>query len=217
MFRTASKKSYDRTRILADARRAVKRGKHAKAIALYERIRQAEPDNVDVLRRLALQRVHAGQRDEAWRDCRAAAEGLVKQGFREQAIGVCRDFATHVPDEPAVWLALSRLEFARNRAPDAVDVLLEGRRFFRSRRGRQKALILLREARRIDPTHFEANFDLSRLLIRSGARVPARRLLVELEHHVSGRELRRLRGRMFSLSPGPTTAWRWLSALVRGE
>jgi tetratricopeptide (TPR) repeat protein len=210
-------RGYDRSRILADARRAGGRGKHAKAIALYEQIQQIEPENTDVLRRLAAQRVRAGQREDALRDCRSAAERLASRGFVEQAIGVYRDFASHVPDEVAVWEALSELELERERRPDAVGVLLEGRRFLRSRRRRQDALSLLRRARKIDPTHFEANFDLAGLLMRCGAPVPARRILVDLERHARGRDLRRLRGRLFRLSPGLGVAARWVSALVRGR
>ncbi len=212
----ASRKGYDRNRILADARRAVGRGKHGKAIALYERVGRVEPENTDVLRRLAAQRARAGQREEAWRDCRSAAGELVERGFVEQAIGVYREFATHLPDETAVWKALSQLELEREREPDAVGVLLEGRRFFRSANQRQEAVSLLRLARKIDRTHFEANFDLARLLARDGGSVPARRILMELELHVRGRELRRLRGKLFRLSPGFGTAWRCLSALLRG-
>ena len=205
---------YDRARILAGARRAAGRGRHVKAIALYERIQQVEPENTDVLRRLAAQRARAGQREEAWRDCRSTAERLTERGFLEQAIGVYRDFAFHLPREVAVWDALSELEITRDRPLDAVAVLLEGRSFFRSRSQRQEALSLLRKARKIDPTHFEANFDLSGLMIRCGAKLPARRVLVGLERHVRGRNLRRLRGRLFRLSPGPRTALGWLSAML---
>lgn len=210
------RRGYDRGRILAEARRAAGRGKFEKAIVLYERIRRVEPENTDVLRRLAALRARAGQRDEAWRDCRTAAERLLETGFLEKAIGVYRDFAKRLPREVAVWEALSDLELARQRRPDAVRVLLEGRRFFRSRRGRPTALSLLRRARRIDATHFEANFDLAAVLARGGARASARRILADLERHARGRDLRRLRGRQLRLSPSPGAAWRWLSALVRG-
>ena len=47
------KQGYDRTRILADARKASRRGNHAKAIALYERVHEVEPHDTDVLRRLS--------------------------------------------------------------------------------------------------------------------------------------------------------------------
>jgi tetratricopeptide (TPR) repeat protein len=213
----ASRRGYDRARILADARRAAGRGRHAKAIALYERIQEVEPENTDVLRRLAAQRARAGQREEAWRDCSATAQRLVEQGFVEQAVGVYRDFAHHLPQNLEVWNALADLELERERAPDAVAALVEGRGYFRRAREREQALGLLRRARKIDPTHFEANFDLSGLLIRSGSRLPARRLLQDLERHARGRDLRRLRGRLFRLSPGPRSAWGWLSAWIRGK
>lgn len=208
---------YDRARILAGARRAAGSGRHAKAIALYERIREVEPENTDVLRRLAAQRARAGQNEEAWRDCREAAERVAVKGFVDQAIGIYRDFAHHVPREVEVWKAIADLELERDRAPDAIAALLEGRAFFRSSRDLGDALALLRRARRIDPTHFDANFDLAGVLIRGGAGPRARTLLLELERHVSGTQLRRLRGRLLRLSPTPRAAWRWLSALVIGR
>lgn len=213
----SSDRGYDRARILAGARRAAGRRRHAKAIALYERIQKVEPENIDILRRIAAQRVRAGQNEEAWRDCRTAADRLTEQGFVEQAIGTYRDFAFHQPSDVAVWKAISDLELERGRAPDAVAALLEGRSFFRARRHREDALALLRRARKIDPTHFEANFDLAGTLIRCGAAPRARKILTDLEQHVRGSQLRRLRGRLFRLSPGPGAAWRWLSALVGGR
>ncbi len=71
------KKSYDRSRIIADARRAAQRGDHVKAIAHYERVQEVEPQNTDV-RRLAAERAQAEQRVEAWCEYRAAAEGLIR-------------------------------------------------------------------------------------------------------------------------------------------
>ncbi len=210
-------RGYDRTRILGQARRAAQRGAKVKAIALYEQVLEVEPHNTDVLRKIAVQRAKAGQREEAWRDCRAAAEGLVRQGFIEQAIGVYREFAGFIPREPAVWHALADLELQRGRMPDAVAALVDGRRHFRSRKQIAEALALLRQAHKIDPTHFEANFDLAGLLITAGAPVPARRLLDSLRPHAkSRRNRRRLRGRMFRLSPTPAAAWRWLAALFGG-
>lgn len=208
-------RGYDRDRIIADARRAASRGATTKAIALYDRVREVEPRNPDVLRRVAVLRAKAGQREEAWRDCGAAAEGLVKLGFVDQAIGIYREFATHLPDHAAVWLALAGLELERKRAPDAVGVLVEGQRHLRKRRHRAEALSLLRRARQIDPNHFEANFALAGLLIRERALAPARRILEGLAPHVrSRRDRRRLRGRLFWLSPTPLAGLRWLGALL---
>lgn len=208
-------RGYDRSRILADARQASRRGATAKAISLYARVQEVEPNNTDLLRRVGVLRARAGQREEAWRDCNAAAERLAKRGFVDQAIGIYREFVSHLPDVLPVWHAIAALELERNRPPDAVGALLEGRRHFRSRRTRADAIGLLRRARQIDPTHFEANFELSGLLIHEKVRGPARRILEELLPHVrSRRDRRRLRARLFRIAPTPAAAGRWLLALL---
>ena len=209
-----SKKSYDRTRILEDARKAARKGDHTRAIAHFERVQEVEPHNTDVLRKLAAERAQAGQRAEAWRDYRRAGEALAGRGFVDQAIGVYREAATHLSDEAEVWEALSDLEVARKRTPDAVAVLLEGCRHFRSRRTRQQALSLLHRARRLDPSHFEANFGLASLLAKSGARARALRILDQLTRTARGRNLRRVRSRQLLLSPTPAAAWRWIASLA---
>ena len=213
----AARKEYDRARILKSARSAARRGRHQKAIALYERVHEVEPENVDVLRRLAAQRARAGQHEEAWRDCQLVAERLTKQGFVDQAIGVLRDFAHHLPREIGVWTSLARLQFDRDRKPDAIAALLEGRAVFKGRKDREQALMLLRTARKIDVTHFAANFALAGLLASAGNKPHAIRILQELEGHTQGRERRRLRGRLFRLSPGPRTAWRWVRSCFGGR
>ena len=207
------KKPYDRARIMAKARRASRRGAHAKAVALYERVQAKEPGNVELLRRLARARLRAGQREQALRDCHVAARGLVERGFVAQAIGLYREFARDMKREASIWESLAELELERKRAPDAVAVLVEGSRHFRSRARRADALALLRRARTIDPTHFEAGFQLADVAWRSGQVRPARRLLASLEPHARTRRDRlRLRARLFRLAPTPAAAWRWLGA-----
>ena len=210
-------RGYDRAKTLSHARRAARRGAHAKAIALYEQVREVEPENPDLLRRIAVQRIRAGQREEAWRDCRLAAEKLARRGFVAQAIGTYREFASRFSDEVGAWHALAELEIERERRPDAVQVLLEGRRCLRSRARRKDALALLRRARGIDPNHFEANFELAVLMAREGAARPARRILESLAPHArTRRDRRRLRGRLFRMSPSPAAAWRWLAVALGG-
>ena len=208
------RRGYDRARLLESARKAAARGRHEKAIGFYERVLAVEPENFDLLRRVAGQRARAGQREQAWHDCQTVAEQLRKRGFVEQAVGVYRDFAHHLPDESSVWNALCDLQLERGSQADAIASLLEGRAVFKARAQRDQALALLRRARKIDSTHFEANFALAGLLARGGSKAPALRILKELEGHVQGRQRRRLRARIFRFSPGPRTAWRWLRACL---
>jgi len=205
--------SYDRGRVLKQARRAAKRRSHAKAAELYARVRKAEPSNADVLRRVAAHRIRAGLREEALRDCRVAAASLVRRGFVAQAIGVYREYTTRFPREVEAWRALSQLEIERGRTPDAVGVLVEASRHLRRRSMRAQGIELLKRARGLDPTHFEAGFQLADLEWRAGRAPEARRVLRSLAPHArSRRERRRLRARLFRLSPTPAAFWRWLRA-----
>jgi tetratricopeptide (TPR) repeat protein len=213
----AREKPYDRTRILADASRARKKGKHKKAIALYRQVLAVEPDNPELLRKVAPVLAEAKRHGEAWASYHRAAERFTSQGFAERAIGVYREASGYLPTEVRLWRALSDLELKRDRPVDALNALLEGRGHFRSRRTRQQAVFLLLQARKIDPSSFEANFDLADLLARSGVRDRAKRLLEELIPQVRGQQLRQVRARLFRISPTPAAAGRWLRALGEGR
>ncbi|MDH3520444.1 MAG: tetratricopeptide repeat protein [Myxococcales bacterium] len=207
-------KSYDRSRILAAASRARKRRRYKKAIGLYRRILEVEPKNPDLHRRVAPLFAKTRQHGDAWASYQRAAEGLVREGFVDRAIGVYREASRYLPRELEVWRALADLEVGRGRRVDAVNVLLEGRRHFRFRRYRREALLLLLQARKIDPSHFAASYDLARLLARTGNRQRAVRLLESLVAAATPRQRRRARARLFWLSPTPAAGWRWLRALV---
>jgi tetratricopeptide (TPR) repeat protein len=205
-------KRYDRARIMSAAAKARRRRKHQKALMLYRQVLEKEPDNPDLHRKVAPLLAATRQEAKAWTAYRSAAEGLVRQGFVEQAIGVFREATGYLPRRVEVWLSLAELELKRNRPLDAHKALLDGRRHFRSRKHRSEAIQLLVRARKLDPRHFETNFDLAGLLARGGARVRAQRLLDELAMWAHGGKLRRVRGRQFGLAPSPTAGWRWMRA-----
>ena len=208
------KRSYDRTRLLGQAMRATQRRRHMRAIALYREILAVDPNDMQVHRKIAPLLARTRQPDDAWESYRRAAEQLSKQGFVDQAIGTYREACTHLPRQHRLWLALADLEVKRGRPVDAVNALIDGSRRLRSRRTQQEALTLLQRARKIQPGAFEPNFELAGLLASAGARDRAKRILEELVPRARGRQLRRLRGRQFVLSPTPAAAWRWLAAAV---
>jgi thioredoxin-like negative regulator of GroEL len=207
-------RSYDRARILGEAARARSRGRTRKAIALYRQVLEVEPANHEVHRKLAPLLARTKQSAAAKDSYLRAAEGLARQGFQEQATGVYREAVQQLPPDADLYLKLADLQLARGRAPDALEVLLEGRRRFRRGRGRREAIRLLMRARRIDGRHFEVGLDLASLLAKEGARAHAQRLLVELASFARGPRLRRVRARQFRLAPAPGAAWLWLRALV---
>ena len=211
-------RSYDRSRLLEQAQGARRRGRRKRAIALYRRILAVDPNDATALRKIAPLLARTKRFEEAWQSYTRVAGQLKRQGFVDQAIGVYREASESLWRERKLWLALADLEVERGRGVDAVGALVDGARRLRGRRTRNDALALLMRAREIQPNAFEANFELSGLLARSGPRERARakRILLELAPRTRGRDLRRLRGRLFRLSPGPTTAWRWLAAAVGG-
>lgn len=196
---------------------ARRRRKHQKALELYQRVLAKEPDNPDLHRKVAPLLAATKQEAQAWAAYRRAVDGLVQQGFLEQAIGVFREATGYLPRHVEVWSGLAELELKRQRSADAHKALLEGRRHFRSRKHRAEAIALLTRARKIDPRHFETSFDLAGLLGRSGASRRAQRLLDELASWTQGPKLRRVRARQFGLSPSPAAGWRWMRAALRGR
>jgi tetratricopeptide (TPR) repeat protein len=206
------KTDYDRSRILAQATRARTRGNARKAIALYRRVLEHEPENGDLHRRIAPLLAATRQNTESWASYTRAVEHLRTRGFLEHAIGVLREAADCLKGDSAVWDKIAELQIERGRPIDASRALLEGSRLFRSRKDRSRALGLLLRARELAPGDFPVNFELTRHLARSGARRRALRILDELASTTRGRQLRRVRRRQFCLAPSPAALWRWLRA-----
>jgi tetratricopeptide (TPR) repeat protein len=210
-------RSYDRARVLAQATRAVRKRRPARALGFYRQILAHEPNNPDLHRRVAPLLARTGRRDEAWASYQKAGEALVRQGFLEQAIGMYREACDRLPRSPEVWIAVADLEVERGRPRDAIEALLRGRRRFRSRAARAQAMQLLRHARKIDARDFDVTFDLAGLTARAGRRDQARRMLDELVPGCSRAQLRRLRARQLAIAPGLRPAWLWLRAFVGAE
>ena len=211
------KRPYDRSRLLDRAARAAGRRRHKSAISLYREILAVDPNDVQVHRKIAPLLARTRQHADAWASYQRAAGQLTKQGFVEQAIGVYREACGLLSREHRLWLELAELEVKRGRPVDAVKALLDGSRHFRSRKTRGDALTLLQQARKIQPQAFEPNYQLAGLLSSIGARDRALRILRELAPRARGRDLRRLRLRLFVLSPTPAAAWRWVAATVAGR
>ncbi len=204
------KPAYDRRRILEQARVAARKGKRRKAIALYQRILEVEPEDVEIHRRLAPLLARAKQVDAALLSFDKAVVGLVRQGMEDKAIGVCREVLDYYPKRPEVWEALARLELDRKRTADALDAIRNGRRRCRRRAQRGDAIRLLRLAQEIAPDDVEVTTDLALLLRRSGRRPEALRLLDALARRTSGARLRSLRWAELRIDPSLARLVAWL-------
>lgn len=208
--RTAT--DYDRTRVLARASAARKRGKRKKAIELYRRVLADEPDNLELHRKLGPLLAETRQRRQALVHFGRAAQGFADRGFTDKAVGLCRQAAGFYPAEVAIWEAIAELQLRRERRADAVGALLEGRRNMRRRKLRPQAIRLLERVRAIDPGLLDPQLDLAWLLARSGRRVDACAGLDALASRHRGRARRRALRTRLRISPSPRALWRCLAA-----
>jgi class 3 adenylate cyclase len=211
------KRPFNKQQILSQAARAAQRPgrRHKlKAIALYRQALETEPNNPDLLRRIALLLAKTKDPINACLTYRLAIAEMSKGGFFSRAVGVCREALRYLPRAAPLWKDLAAMEVERGRRVDAVEALLEGRREFRGRRHGAEALELLLAAHHIDPVHLDANLDLASLLVRAGHRSRALALLDGLVT-AHPEAARRIRARQFRIAPSVRTARYWLRALFR--
>jgi tetratricopeptide (TPR) repeat protein len=212
------KTRYDRYRIMQDAARARERGKSKKALSLYQRVLEFEPENAELHRKVAPLLAQTKQQSQARSSYLRAVSALVRDGFSEQATGLYREALHFMPRDVELWAALAELQLKRDQRADAIETLLQGRHRFRRRDDRPHAIRLLLRAQEIQPYHFKATFDLAGLLAKSpGGGRRAFDLLEGLAARTRGGLLRRVRGRQFRLAPGLRSAGHWLRAVFRGR
>jgi len=213
MWKTKASK-VDRVKLMRRAAAARAKGKDRKAIALYRQVLEREPEDPALHKKLAPLYAKTNQAPEALASYQVAAEGLLRRGFNDQAIGLLRGAAGQLPTEVVLWQSVAELELQRGRRVDAVAVLVTGRGHLRKRNQRLLAIQLLADARKIDPSAFRVSYDLACLLAKTGRPALAVRLLEELAGRPDREQLARVRGRQLRLSPGPGTLGRYLRALV---
>ena len=202
--------SYDRRKLLDQARAAQGKGRTKKAIRLYQRILEAEPQDPDIHRKIAPLLARSRQPEAALASFGQAVSGLMKRGMEDKALGVCHETVQFFPQRADVWEAIARLELERKRASDALKALRSGRAHCKGRRRRADALRLLRRALDIAPDDVDIATDLARVLRRSGARVEARNLLAGLAVRVPRRQLRRVRWAQLCVDSTPHRLLAWL-------
>lgn len=215
-MRLFGKTTYDRAETLERAAKAQGRGQRKKAIAEYRKVLEQEPENPAVLGKLAVLLAQTKQLEEARQRFVAAAEVYEKQAFDDKALATYLQAAGYLPRRVELWERIAKLHVKRDRGADATRALLDGSRQLRGKKARASAIRLLREAVKIEPWHFEATFELARLLVKEAGMAQARHLYEGLCKRTRNRQLRRVRGAMFRVSPTPAAAWRWLRAAVQG-
>ena len=200
MFRT--RPPYDRQRILEAAARARAKNQRQRAIDLYRWVLAVERNNADLHGRLAPLLAETGQDFDAWNSFRATAHAALREGREDRAFAVYREASQYLPREIQVWQALARLAQRRGEMEEAIEILLEGSRHFRSPFLRPQAIHLLRRARTLDPWHFECVIELAGHLGKARQLEEARILLDGLAARATDRQRKRVAAAQMRLDPG---------------
>jgi Flp pilus assembly protein TadD len=202
----------DRQQILEAAARERARGRPRRAIALYRCVLAVERNNPELHAKLAPLLAEAGQTFDAWQSYRAVANAALREGREDRALGVYREATQLLPREIEAWQGLARLLSKRGEDAEAVEVLVDGSRRFRTPYLRPLAIHLLRRARAIEPWNAVVVIELARHLGRADQRDEARILLGELAQRANGIALRRVRFAELCVDPGPGPLLHWLKA-----
>jgi thioredoxin-like negative regulator of GroEL len=144
-----------------------------------------------------------------------AAETLSREADEARLLTLHQQAVKALPRCFEAWRELARIEVRRQRPDQACRVLLEGSRRMRGRSRRGAAIVLLRDAREIEPWHPAVGLELSRLLARQGDSAEALFVLDHLDSGVEGTKLRAVRARAWRIEPSLRHTWRWLRA-IRG-
>lgn len=205
-----SDEGLSRSQLLEKASVHRSKGRRKKAITIYRMILRDDPDDHEVHARMAPLLAATGEPGAAIASFRSAAEGFASRGFLDKAIGVYKEATEAVPHDETAWVRLCDLYLARERPKDAVTTLLDGRRGYRRRYDRPRAIRLLSRLLEVEPLHVDGAVDLARLYKASGQRAVARQTLEDLVVRLEGKPRRRVRWALFRLSPTPASLWRWL-------
>ena len=209
---------YDRKRMLERAESLEGGLRWRRALALYRQILAAEPHNGEIHARVAPLLARSGRAVESWESFKLAiraqdraGEGASARTLRQQAVRV-------LPENPEAYRLLARAELARQSPQKAIRVLVKGSRRLSRRfsRGpvRGAAIVLLRDAREIDPWNTSAVLALCRLLARDDQHAEALFLLDHLEERVSDEDLCTVRALIWRIEPSLRHSWRWMRSVL---
>lgn len=210
----ADESGYDRKRLMLEAQRARARGRHRRAIVLYQYAQSREPGCAEIAARLAPILAYEGRHYEAWRQFRAAGKILLRQGRVEWALSIFHEATRCMPQECEAWRVSAELERKLGRDEQALQTLIEGRSHFRSALRRDQAIALLEQAREIEPWHPDVTVDLAGLLSQTGQGARALEILEELAQQSDESLATRARAAQFRITWSPQHAWLWLTSAV---
>lgn len=210
--------TFSKNDTLEAAGKALVKGKIGKAIIEYKKILEVDPENFVIRGKVAPLYAEQNMLLEAWTNFKASGLGYFRAGFVAKALGIYAQATQYLPYELEVWDNIARIQLEKGMRVDAVETLIRARSNFQDLKSLNKAVYFLKKAFDILPWHYETTLNLAEDLSRFGSistRVEALGLLTGLVDRVKGPKLRTVRYRLFKVSPGFGTFWRYLRSVVK--
>ncbi len=211
--------SYDRSEIFRKAEEYRLRGRIRKAIREYERVLAVDPQDIEVHSRVAPLYIKAGRKGPAKASLWRTIAYYEKLGFADKSIAMLRLALTVDPGDLSAYLRLADLHLDKAHTVDALKVLEEARRAFRSRRFLRQATAVENKILTFAPDDFRAQVSLVRLLWRAGKRREAGERLWRMESDWARRRnrkrWRKTRRLMCRHAPSLSSCWGYCVSLLR--
>lgn len=99
----------DRNRLIASAQRFLQRGQHDKALNVYNKLLELEPDDPRLMLRVGDIANQAGRKERAIEAYRMAVQHFVSTGFFTKAVGVLKSMRLIAPDDLDLCIELAGL------------------------------------------------------------------------------------------------------------
>ena len=208
---------YDRKRLFEQAEAWVDGRRWRQSLRFYRQILAAEPNNPEIHIRVAPLLSRQGKLFEAWESFRIASEALSLTGESSGLLALHQQAVKVLPRSSMACRELARLQLAHKDTDAALRTLRDGSHRLRGRRTRGEAIVLLRDARIIEPWQPAIVLDLCRLLAREGEAAEALFLLDHLDPRARGQQLLEVRGLSFRIEPSLRHGWRWLRARMENR
>ncbi len=158
----------DRKQLLDQADRALQRGDHAGAAALYRKLYIAAPADFNVAQKLGDALARAGQENEAREIFLRLADAWWKEGLRPRSLAALRRATKLGPADLELVSRLGQRLVEQGLVADAREPLLDAARLAENAGDVTRGLVLLEQVAKLFPRDIGARESLARLADRGG-------------------------------------------------
>jgi tetratricopeptide (TPR) repeat protein len=169
----------DRLKLQQQADQLVAQGQLAKALAEYQKLRRAFPEDQGIMNRLGDLLVQAGAAKEALAIFKVLALNLQRDGHEKKAIALLRKALRLAPEDPELVGQLSELLVAGGLNKEAAKLLVDLARAFERHGMPDAALSALSRAASADPFDANLRFQLAQAYVTTGQKERAAGLYAE--------------------------------------